>query len=119
MKLFATALVAASAVVAAPLEKRAVTDADILQYALTLEHLENVFYKGALSKFTEDDFVGAGFSKEYYDNLKYIATDEESHVTALSDALKKAGAMPVAACTYDFPYTDPKSFVAVSAILEG
>ena len=118
MKLLAI-LAAATAVLAAPVEKRAVTDLDILQYALTLEHLENVFYKGALSKYTEDDFVAAGFSKEYYDNLKYIAHDEESHVIALSAAITKAGATPVTACTYSFPYTDPKSFVAVSSMLEG
>ena len=118
MKLLAT-LLAATAAVAAPLEKRAVTDADILQYALTLEHLENTFYKEALGKYSEDAFVAAGFTKEYYDNLKYIAFDEESHVTALSAALTKAGATPVKACKYKFPYTDPKSFVAVSAILEG
>ena len=75
MKFFATALLA-STVLAAPVEKRAVTDADILQYALTLEHLENVFYKGALSTMPRQMWLDAGFSSEYYDNLKYVSSND-------------------------------------------
>ena len=67
----------------------------------------------------ESDFLAAGFSSEYYSNLKYIAHDEESHVELLTSALTAAGAKPVAACEYDFPYTDPKSFVTLASILEG
>ncbi|KAG9014769.1 hypothetical protein FRB94_010616 [Tulasnella sp. JGI-2019a] len=39
----------------------AISDIDVLQYALTLEHLENTFYKEALDKFDEDAFKSAGF----------------------------------------------------------
>ena len=114
-------LLLASTTLAHPVEKRqaAVTDVDILQYALTLEHLENVFYKGAVSTMSEQDFVDAGFSAAYYQNLLYITFDEEQHVELLTSSLSKAGAAPVAACTYDFPYTDPKSFVTLASVLEG
>jgi len=120
MKFF-TAAALASVAVAAPVDKRqsGITDADILQYALTLEHLENAFHKEALSKYPRQQWLDAGFTSAYYDNLKYIAHDEESHVVALTAALSAAGATPVAACEYSFPYTDPKSFVALSSALEG
>lgn len=117
----AASLLLASAVIAHPVEKRqaGVTDLDILQYALTLEHLENVFYKGAISKMSESEFVAAGFSSLYYTNLKYVAMDEEQHVELLTTSIAGAGGMPVAACEYSFPYTDPKSFVGLASILEG
>ncbi|KAL9108345.1 MAG: hypothetical protein Q9187_008305, partial [Circinaria calcarea] len=67
----------------------------------------------------ESAFLDAGFSSEYYNNLKYIAYDEEQHVALLTSALAEAGAQPVAACEYSFPYTDPMSFVALSSVLEG
>jgi hypothetical protein len=92
---------------------------DILQYALTLEHLENVFYNQALAKFPRQQFLDAGFTSAYYDNLKYVAHDETEHVSLLTSALAAAGAKPVARCEYDFPYTDPKSFVALASAIEG
>jgi len=117
----AAALLLTSTTLAHPVEKRqaAVTDLDILQYALTLEHLENVFYKGAVSMMSEQDFTNAGFSAAYYQNLLFIVHDEEQHVELLSSSIEYTGATPVAACTYDFPYTDAKSFVTLASVLEG
>ncbi|MCJ1228789.1 hypothetical protein MMC12_005452 [Toensbergia leucococca] len=67
----------------------------------------------------ESEFLAAGFSSAYYSNLKYIAHDEEQHVELLTASLMEAGAMPVTACKYDFPYTDAKSFVTLASVLEG
>ncbi|KAG9234778.1 ferritin-like domain-containing protein [Amylocarpus encephaloides] len=96
-----------------------VTDADILQYALTLEHLENNFYKQAVSKWDEKAFTDAGFSAMFYNDLKTITHDEEGHVVYLEAGLTAAGASPVQACNYTFPMTDPKSFVAFASVVEG
>ena len=110
----------ASAAVAAPIEERqANIDVTILQFALTLEHLENVFYKEALGNFTQQNFIDAGYSATYYNNIKYIATDEESHVLFLQTAITQAGYTPVAACSYNFKFTDVRSFITLSSVLEG
>lgn len=89
MKSYAVAALAATAAYAAPVQnaKRAVTDADILNYALTLEHLEATFYKEGLQNYTQADFVAAGFADPFYANLMEVAKDEATHVSFLTSAL--------------------------------
>ncbi|KAA8567982.1 hypothetical protein MFRU_085g00020 [Monilinia fructicola] len=123
--LFSTATLVAIASVlnlvsALPAKRQAApTDADILQYALTLEHLENAFYKKALSEMPEQTWLDSNFSSSFYNQLKFIAHDEESHVVYLQSGLTAAGASPVEACEYKFPFTDPISFVALASVIEG
>lgn len=66
---------------ASPLEARqaaanAITDAQILNYALTLEYLESTFYNQSLQKFSKSDFDAAGLPSYFYNDLKEIAYDE-------------------------------------------
>ncbi|KAL8843264.1 MAG: hypothetical protein Q9205_001400 [Flavoplaca limonia] len=97
----------------------AITDADILNYALTLEHLEDNFYRQVLDKFSESDFADAGFDAAFYANLKTISKDESVHVSFLTAALKADNASAVAECTYDFGLTSVNMSIATASVLEG
>lgn len=61
--------------------------ADILNYALTLEHLEDNFYREGLSKYSEEHFTEAGCDNTFYENLKKVSQDESDHVAFLTEAL--------------------------------
>ncbi len=67
---------------------------DVLNYALTLEYLEAEFYRQG----NEADLLD-GKAKKY---LKVIQKDEETHVWALQDTIKKLGETAVPAPEVDF-----------------
>jgi len=94
------------------------TDADILNFALTLEHLESAFYTRGLANYNQYDFQSNHFPDFTRGRFTQIAAHEKTHVEFLTTALNASGAVPVAACEYSFPDTDAASFVAMSEILE-
>lgn len=64
--------------------------AQVLQYALTLEHLEASFYEEGMMNYTKQEFMDAGVDETAYNNLKMIAMDEKAHEKFLSQALTSA-----------------------------
>ena len=67
---------------------------EVLNYALTLEHLEAAFYnQGNSMNLLSGTEQGL---------LKAIEADEEAHVKALSDTIKQLGGKPVPAPKVDF-----------------
>ncbi|RDB16652.1 Protein rds1 [Hypsizygus marmoreus] len=119
MKSFATVALAVFSVYAHPSPVKrasAIDDATVLNFALTLEHLENAFYKGALEKFDDKAFIHAGLPSWARGRFAQVAAHEKTHVEFLSSALGNKATKP---CTYNFPYTDPRSFAALSQVLEG
>lgn len=72
------------------------SDVDILQFALTLEHLEAEMYRQMLAT-----NILTGKEMQYFQSF---GDHEAAHVKALSDALSAAGATPVQAnASYMFP----------------
>ena len=88
-------------------------DLDILNYALTLEHLEYAFYRDGTA-----GMAAADFDDGVYANLLLIRDHEGAHVDALVSTITSLGGTPVAEQTYDFGYTDAGSYLMVAAALE-
>ena len=102
------------------------SDLDVLNYALTLEHLENAFYRDGLAEFSDDELANAdvlaSFGDEVRDGvpdaLRTVGAHESAHVTALTDTVEALGGTPVSEATYDFGYTTPSEFLGVASALE-
>ena len=91
---------------------------DVLNYALTLEHLESAFYRDGLAEIGVDGITALGFQSSVFDSLSEIGAHEAAHVTTLTDVITQLGGEPVAEAMYDFGYTDAASFLQVAQALE-
>ncbi|CAA7260709.1 unnamed protein product [Cyclocybe aegerita] len=112
----------ASLCVASPLgsvgRRQIVNDIDVLNYALTLEHIESAFYRGGLEKYDAEAFEEAGFPDDVRARFVEIAEHEASHVEFLTAAVEALGGAATQPCQYNFLHTDPRTFALLSQILE-
>jgi hypothetical protein len=85
-------------------------DAEILNFALTLEYLESDFYnvKGR-------ELALSGQAKAY---ATLFGEEEQDHVVALSTVIKQLGGTPVKKPTFVFPASSQASFLALASVLE-
>lgn len=97
-------------------------DIAILNYALTLEHLEYAFYRDGVGddgEFDEDDFNAFDDrDPDLYDRLRDIEMHEGDHVDALIATIQSLGGDPVEEACYDFGYNNVNQFLAVAQALE-
>jgi serine-rich repeat adhesion-like glycoprotein len=85
-------------------------DVGILNFALTLEYLESTFYREAKTR--------AKARGELKSLIGLIGRDEDEHVGALTETIKKLGGKPVAEPKFDFPYSNTKGFLRLAQTFE-
>lgn len=92
-------------------------DLDVLNYALTLEHLEYAFYRDGVGLFS---FGTDSRGMSIDDNFAAIRDHEGDHVDTLTKVITDLGGTPVEEATYDFgdAYSDPVTFMATAMALE-
>lgn len=105
-----------------------VDDLDILNYALTLEHLEATYYNEFLDEYSEQEVESSSVAKvltgggndryTIYQKIGQVRDHEEAHVDTLTQTIKKLGGTPVEAGEYKFPYESIEEFAALSATIE-
>jgi len=96
------------------------TDVDILNFALTAEHLESTFYKQGFAKFSMADFMALGLSETSVKSLMNVGQTEATHVSTLMSVIAAAGAKPVEPCEYNFDaaFASADAMVKTARVLE-
>ncbi|MBA2521655.1 MAG: ferritin-like domain-containing protein [Chloroflexia bacterium] len=92
----------------------------VLNYALSLEHLENAFYRDGLASLTVEAFTALGFQPSVVDYVAQIGTDEAAHVATLTQVITDLGGSPVEEGAYNFEAAlgDATAFLATAMALE-
>ncbi len=129
------AMLAGAAAVATVLnaQNTTITDLDVLNYALTLEHLEATFYTQGLKQFSSADVANAkaaqnignatgqfgdAYPGDLFAYLLLIRDHEQTHVRTLISVINSLGGKPVLPCTYNFGYNNADDFLNIAMVLE-
>lgn len=93
------------------------TDLDVLNYALTLEHLEYAFYRDGVGLFS---FGNDSRGQSIDANFGAIRDHEGEHVDTLVNVITDLGGTPVEEAKYDFgdAYTSAEGFMMTAMALE-
>ncbi|KAF9993868.1 hypothetical protein BGZ65_010544, partial [Modicella reniformis] len=113
--------IAATTALAAPvmLSKRdTASDLNTLNYGLTLEYLEDEFYKWGLDRYDSHAFEAAGYDSNVRERLVHIGEHESVHIDVLKRIIKSLHGTPVPKCIYKFPLDDVHAFIAIARALE-
>lgn len=102
------------------------SNVDVLNYALTLEHLENEFYKQGLNDFSASELRSAealcqrnqGTNEDVPQRIQSIQQHEQAHVDTITEVINKLGGDPVGAACYEFGYGTPSEFLQLGAVFE-
>lgn len=90
-------------------------DIDVLNYALTLEHLEYAFYRDGLVQFANN----ADFPDGVRPRLLDIRDHEKEHVDTLIGVIQSLGGTPVMELCYNFGFGNSSAqFLDVAQLLE-
>lgn len=91
---------------------------DVLNYALTLEHIEATFYRMGMEQFDDADYLALGFQAGVRDYIGMIGEHEAAHVETLTGVINDLDGDPAEEAEYDFGFTDLSTFLATAAAVE-